>query len=125
MSTTQQPVAPSLTADLEALEQIVARIAEADIATEQLSHSGPLLGEAAVRIHQSTQRLIGKRLQWLAAEEADGRWALGGARTYATHGAHPHHIPPTAAKADVRLARQLREEIRELDRKSTRLNSSH
>ncbi|HLS24753.1 MAG TPA: DUF222 domain-containing protein [Beutenbergiaceae bacterium] len=113
MSTTQQPVAPSLTADLEALEQIVARIAEADIATEQLSHSGPLLGEAAVRIHQSTQRLIGKRLQWLAAEEADGRWALGGARTYATHVAHTHHIPQSAAKADVRLARQLREEIRE------------
>lgn len=101
----------TLAANLEALEQLVDRIASADIASEQLTYTGPVLGEAAVRAHRAVQRLQGKRMQWLTAEEADGRWALDGSRTFATHVAHTHKISQSAAKADVRLARQLRDEI--------------
>ena len=114
--TTERPTTTSLAANLAALEDVTARIAATDITEEQLAHSGPLLGEAAVRVHEAIQRLTGKRLQWLTAEEADGRWALGGARTYATHVAHTHRITQGSAKTDVRLARQLRDEIGEFAR---------
>ncbi|MGC0142279.1 DUF222 domain-containing protein [Pseudactinotalea sp. Z1732] len=106
----------SLIRDLAELEAIVDRIATADIAAERLAHAGPVLGSAALRVHGAVQRLAGKRLQWLMAEEADGRWALTGARTYATHVAQTHRITQSAAKADVRLARQFRDEIQHFDR---------
>lgn len=103
-----------LAQQVAALELLTDSIAQADPVTEQFEHSGPELGAASVRVHRVCQRLIGKRLDWLVAEEADGRWATDGlVRTYAGFVARAHGISFSRAKSLVRLARQLRDEMPE------------
>ena len=111
------PLGELLEADLPtrlaALEALCEAVAGGDIQDERDQHTGPELGRASVRVHRACARLTGKRYQWLAVEEADGRWAttVFHPRTYASHVAHSHGISYRHARDIVRLARQLRDEI--------------
>ncbi|HIZ37092.1 MAG TPA: 13E12 repeat family protein, partial [Candidatus Ruania gallistercoris] len=111
------PLGELLEADLPtrlaALEALCEAVSGGDIQDERDQHTGPELGEASVRVHRACARLTGKRYQWLAVEEADGRWAttVFHPRTYASHVAHSHGISYRHARDIVRLARQLRDEI--------------
>ena len=98
---------------IAALEALCGAMSSTDIQDERDAHSGVELGEASVRVHRACDRLTGKRYQWLAAEEADGRWATSAfrPRTFASHVAHTHGITYGNARQMVRLTRQLRDEI--------------
>ncbi|HLS64429.1 MAG TPA: DUF222 domain-containing protein [Ruania sp.] len=111
------PVGDVLVADLPTqlatLEALCDAIVSGDIQDERDQHTGPELGSASVRVHQTCARLTAKRYQWIAAEEADGLWAASEChpRTYASYVAHTHGISYSHARNTVRLARQLRDEI--------------
>ena len=98
---------------LAALQTLTDAITSTDIQDERDVHTGPELGQASALVHQVCARLTGKRYQWLAVEEADGRWATGPGRprTFASHVAHTHNVSYASAHRAIRLARQLRDAI--------------
>ena len=94
---------------LAAIAALTESITEVDPVEERITCSGPHLGEASVQAHQIIQRLLGARLGWLAAEEADGRWATRTIRTFSQYVAATHHMSVTRARQEVQLAHTLRD----------------
>ena len=111
-----QPFTDLLRAPLDvqiaAMEALAGSLAAVDPVDDMFLHSGPELGRASVRTDQVVQVLQAKRLGWLTAEEADGRWAADHrVRTYTQHVARSHHMSFSRAQREVRLARTLRDHL--------------
>ncbi len=72
---------------------------------------GPVLHEAVDRIEQASRRVASLRSGVVAAVEADGTWALNGARTYPTWLRDRTGAAPGGAHRQVRTARALRDHL--------------
>ncbi|WP_165962646.1 HNH endonuclease signature motif containing protein [Occultella glacieicola] len=98
----------SLDDRLYVLDAVTAALADVDRLQEQHDHTGRALGEASVRAHRDVEILTGRRLDWLAAEKAEGMWDLSGrVRTYTQHVARTHKMSFARASREVRLAERL------------------
>ena len=96
-----------LAARLDALEAAV----EAVLAVEPSEVHGPAAIDASARIQRSLDRLRGQRLGLLGQIDADGLWALDTVRTLPHWLALKERVSLAAARADVRTARLLRDEL--------------
>ncbi|MBZ2198707.1 HNH endonuclease signature motif containing protein [Occultella gossypii] len=105
----------SLDDRLFVLDCVTAAIAAADPFEEQHDHTGRALGAASVRAHRDIEILTGRRLDWLAAERAEGMWDLSGkVRTYPQHVARTHRMSFARAAREVRLADRLTNDLPEV-----------
>ncbi|MBZ2197133.1 HNH endonuclease signature motif containing protein [Occultella gossypii] len=105
----------SLDDRLFVLDAVSAALADADPFEEQHDHTGRALGEASVRAHRDIEILTGRRLDWLAAERAEGMWDLSGkVRTYPQHVARTHKMSFARAAREVRLADRLSNDLPEV-----------
>ncbi|WP_154796334.1 HNH endonuclease signature motif containing protein [Occultella kanbiaonis] len=107
-------LAGSLDDRLFVLDAVTAALADVDRLDEQHEHTGRALGEASVRAHRDIEILTGRRLDWLAAEKAEGMWDLSGrVRTYTQHVARTHKMSFARASREVRLAERLSNDLPE------------
>ncbi|WP_163543179.1 HNH endonuclease signature motif containing protein [Occultella kanbiaonis] len=105
----------SLDDRLFVLDCVTAAFAATDRFQEQHDHTGRALGEASVRAHRNIEILTGRRLDWLAAERAEGLWDLSGkVRTYTQHVARTHKMSFARASREVRLADRLSNDLPEV-----------
>ena len=98
---------PGLAAALAALDAAADVLAGVDL----LTLDGPQAAVITRRTAAATSRITASSARMLPVVEADGRWAIDGARSFGNWVAHRHHLSVHTARAQVRLGRALRDDL--------------
>ena len=110
----REAVGTSLAAKIAALEALVESLTEDEPwrQAELVDVMGPDgLIAASLRVHRAVGRLQAQRWGWLCVVDADGRWALSGARTFRAWVATTHGVSHSTAKDDVAMGAALRDHL--------------
>ncbi|WP_186816435.1 DUF222 domain-containing protein [Cellulomonas aerilata] len=100
-------LAPDVAAALSVLAQVTDTLCAADVSQCEGRAALAMVNALAA----ATSRLEALKIRTLPVVEADGLWATGGARSFATWVARRHHLPTHTAHAQVRLGRTLRDSL--------------